>query len=251
MFIILYFFNMFNFLKNNFFIIRRYLPQVLLVFNLVAIFIFLIIIVFAFGFCFPEVIFADEGQSVMELDGWAKDSNLESIKPFPWEIAFAYFSLNLFIYFSFSMFFIPDNIDPEVLSIITSNLSSVNEVVSAVSLSNSNINSLSTALSGVPSIPNTSDLYPILAKTTDLSNYQSAQSIYDELLQKIDPNDPNFNVYKVFISHAKRIYFQALCDGLEPGTVGFSQYLDDTLLNNRALVNYMAHHGVRVLDLLE
>jgi hypothetical protein len=64
------------------------------------------------------------------------------------------------------------------------------------------------------------------------------------------PNDPNFRVYKVFVSHAKRIFFQALCDGLEPGTVEFVQYLDDTLLNNRPLINYLNHNGVNILDLI-
>jgi hypothetical protein len=66
----------------------------------------------------------------------------------------------------------------------------------------------------------------------------------------MDQNDPNYGVYKIFVSHAKRIFFKALQEGLEIGTPEFTQYKDNTLWNNIPLVNYLAHNGVNIPDLL-
>jgi hypothetical protein len=72
-----------------------------------------------------------------------------------------------------------------------------------LSVSDSPVNTLSTILSGVPSVPDTEDLFPELARNTDLSNALKARELYNELIQRVSPNDPNFKVYKVFVSHAK------------------------------------------------
>ena len=119
-----------------------------------------------------------------------------------------------------------------------------------MSISDSPINTLSTILSEIPAVSDTEALFPELARNTDLGNALRARELYNELLQQVNPNDPNYEVYKVFVSHAKRIFVNALNDGLEPGSLEFTQYLDDSLLSNRPLVNYLARNGVNVLELI-
>jgi len=188
------------------------------------------------------------------MDGWTKDPNLNSLKPFPWNVVCIYISFNFLTHLAITLSGAPTYFDvgvqTEVLPLITQHLINVSEAVSVMSVSYSPVDTIPTLLSGVPSIPGTESLYPELARTTAIANALRAQKIYNELLQQMDSNDPNFRVYKVFVSHAKRIFFQALCDGLEPGTIEFTQYLDDTLLSNRPLVNYLAQSGVNILDLI-
>jgi hypothetical protein len=87
-------------------------------------------------------------------------------------------------------------------------------------------------------------------RSTELANAFKAQDLYYNLLRDVDPESPHYNVYKVFVSHAKRIFFKALCEGLEEGTPEFTQYMDRTLLENTRLVAYLAHNGVNIQDLL-
>jgi hypothetical protein len=246
-----------NFICNNFFIPGNILPQVFLGFNLKSIFIILLriliflIIVLALGIYNAEVISADEGVSVLELDGWSKAPE-PNLKDLPYDVIILFLFTNLFAFYSLIPLGIPGyseiGVQTDTLFEISKILGSISDSVSEADIS---FYSLSTALSNIPSIPNTADIYPTLARNTDLNHAFRAQEIYTELLNVVDPNVPHFEVYKTILSFAKRIFYNALCQGLVPGTTEFSQYLNETLLNNRPLVNYLAQNGVNVLDLID
>jgi len=72
-----------------------------------------ILYLFLYNLKFSYLIFADEGLSVMELDGWSKDPgsypNLN--KAFPWDVMFLYFFINLYTYLSFIPFEVPGYAD--------------------------------------------------------------------------------------------------------------------------------------------
>jgi hypothetical protein len=87
-------------------------------------------------------------------------------------------------------------------------------------------------------------------RSTELTNALKAQDLYNNLLLNVDPESPHYRVYKNFVSHAKWIFFKALCEGLVEGTPEFTQYMDNTLLENTQLINYLAQNGVNIQDLL-
>jgi len=124
---------------------------------------FLFLIFLMYNIVSPEIIFADEGQSVMEMDGWTKNPKLEPLKPFPWDVACTYFSINFILYTASTFFWATTYCDvgvqTEALSIINENTVSFTEALSILTVSDSPINTVSTLLSGTPSIPGTEDFY--------------------------------------------------------------------------------------------
>jgi hypothetical protein len=53
-------------------------------FNLFIFLICILLVIVLFKIDFPSIVYADSGQSVMEMDGWTSDPNLKPLKPFPW-----------------------------------------------------------------------------------------------------------------------------------------------------------------------
>lgn len=228
----------------------------ILLFRVILFLIFLLLSIISFDpiYC--------ESESVFNKDGWSADPNQQTdhaslgnkISNIPWDIIILSLIVNSLAYFYFYPIGGPTYCDVGVqtdsLAEISKYLMDVSEAVSVMSVADSSIDTLSTILSGIPSIPNTEDLFPELPWGSDLGNALRAQELYNELLQNVDPSASYYSVYRVFLSHAKRIFFQALCDGLEPGTIEFSNYLNDTLMGNRPLINYLTHHGVNIQDII-
>jgi len=155
-----------------------------------------------------------ESESVFEKDGWTRDPNEESIKPLPFDIIFLFFFVNLALYYSFSYFGGPSYCDVGVQTEPNLDLSrhirNISDTISMLSVSDSPVDTLSTLLSGTPSVAATDTYYPELLRSTELTNILKAQELYNDLLQSMDSNHPHYDVYKVFVSHAKRI-FSKLC----------------------------------------
>jgi hypothetical protein len=60
-------------------------------------------ICFLYSLFFSYIIYAYEGQSLMERDGWTKDPNLELLKPFPWDVVCIYFSINFIAHLAITL----------------------------------------------------------------------------------------------------------------------------------------------------
>lgn len=216
----------------------------------------LFFILFLYNLIFPDLIFADEGLSVMELDGWSNDpgSNPNLSRDFPWDIMFLYGFINLYTYFSIIPLEFPSyaevGVQTEPLVEIYRHLTSLSSAISDFTGSESPANSLSVLLSETPSVAATESYYPELVRSSELTNALKAQDLYNDLLQNVNPESPHYKVYKVFVGHSKRIFFNALCSGLVEGTPEFTQFMDNSLTNNTQLVSYLAHNGVNIQDLL-
>ena len=113
-----------------------------------------------------------------------------------------------------------------------------------LSSADSHIDTLSTLLSGLPSILNIKDLNPALMRSTELGNAKQAQELHNNLLsyyENLFPSEDDLKLkkYKIFLSHAKIIFFKALCEGLTPETPEFSDYLNVSFRNHRQLVDFL------------
>jgi len=119
-----------------------------------------------------------------------------------------------------------------------------------MSVDESALDTLSTILSEVPSISNSEDLYPELARSTELANAMKAQELYLHLMENLNAtvssDDPAYIVGKMLISYSKRIKFKALCEGYTPETPEFNDYLNVSLRNKTKLVDFLKANGVDI-----
>ena len=208
----------------------RLISHIKFLLDLILILFFSIVLLLVYTYFFPGVVYAESSLSVMELDGWTKapDSNLLD---FPYDVFVLYLFINVYTIFSFIPLGVSTSADVGTQFDTVSDVFKLLESISnSISEANISFDSLSTALSDIPSIPNSADIYPALLRNTDLNNAFKAQEIYTELLNAVDPNVPQFEVYKRFLSFAKRIFYNALSQGLEPGTVEFSQYFFEEMI---------------------
>jgi len=198
-----------------------------------------------------------ESESVLEKDGWTKDPNSDpnnKISDFPWGSIFLYFFINLSIYYTMTYFGAPSysdtGVQTEPLEEISRHLTNLSDSVSILGTLDSPTNPLPGFLSETPAVAGTGENILGMIRSPDLTNALKAQEICKELLKNADPEHPNYRVYKIFVGHAKRIFFNALTEGLEVGTPEFTEYMDKALREQTALVSYLAHNGVALEDLL-